>query len=62
MSWKRCWEVTTTRTGSKLGKVSGEVFWSRTDMDSEMFLGPAGESFNFQPKHKSNSYEIQAEG
>ncbi|SMR41900.1 unnamed protein product [Zymoseptoria tritici ST99CH_1E4] len=29
---------------------------------SEMFLGKAHENFNFQPKHKSNSYEIQAEG
>ncbi|KAK0618021.1 hypothetical protein B0T17DRAFT_609206 [Bombardia bombarda] len=29
---------------------------------SEMFLGPAPTSFNFQPKHKSNSYEIEAEG
>lgn len=24
---------------------------------SEMFLGPAGDSFNFTPKHKSSSYE-----
>jgi len=29
---------------------------------SEMFLGPASPSFKFQPKHKSNSYEIEAEG
>ncbi|TVY78383.1 tRNA-dihydrouridine(47) synthase [NAD(P)(+)] [Lachnellula suecica] len=29
---------------------------------SEMFLGPAHKNFQFQPKHKSNSYEIQAEG
>ncbi|KAF7961073.1 hypothetical protein EAE96_000740 [Botrytis aclada] len=29
---------------------------------SEMFLGPAHEGFKFQPKHKSNSYEIEAEG
>ncbi|KAI1106167.1 FMN-linked oxidoreductase [Jackrogersella minutella] len=29
---------------------------------SEMFLGPAHPSFKFQPKHKSNSYEIEAEG
>jgi len=29
---------------------------------SEMFLGPAHKDFNFQPKHKSNSYEIEAEG
>lgn len=28
---------------------------------SEMFLGPAHKDFNFQPKHKSNSYEIEAE-
>jgi len=30
--------------------------------DSEMFLGPAHEDFRFEPKHKSNSYEIEAEG
>ncbi|KEF57118.1 tRNA-dihydrouridine synthase 3 [Exophiala aquamarina CBS 119918] len=29
---------------------------------SEMFLGKAHKDFRFQPKHKSNSYEIQAEG
>jgi tRNA-dihydrouridine synthase 3 len=29
---------------------------------SEMFLGPAPPEFKFQPKHKSNSYEIDAEG
>lgn len=29
---------------------------------SEMFLGPAHKDFRFQPKHKSNSYEIEAEG
>ncbi|EME82979.1 uncharacterized protein MYCFIDRAFT_153683 [Pseudocercospora fijiensis CIRAD86] len=29
---------------------------------SEMFLGPAHKDFNFQPKHRSNSYEIEAEG
>ncbi|KAI0594782.1 hypothetical protein F4775DRAFT_572419 [Biscogniauxia sp. FL1348] len=29
---------------------------------SEMFLGPAHPNFAFQPKHKSNSYEIDAEG
>lgn len=29
---------------------------------SEMFLGPAHRDFQFQPKHKSNSYEIEAEG
>ncbi|KAG9238079.1 tRNA-dihydrouridine(47) synthase [NAD(P)(+)] [Amylocarpus encephaloides] len=29
---------------------------------SEMYLGPAHEDFRFQPKHKSNSYEIEAEG
>jgi tRNA-dihydrouridine synthase 3 len=29
---------------------------------SEMFLGSAGPNFQFLPKHKSNSYEIEAEG
>lgn len=29
---------------------------------SEMFLGKAHPDFVFQPKHKSNSYEIEAEG
>ncbi|KAF8846799.1 tRNA-dihydrouridine(47) synthase [NAD(P)(+)] [Acephala macrosclerotiorum] len=29
---------------------------------SEMFLGPSHKDFKFQPKHKSNSYEIEAEG
>lgn len=29
---------------------------------SEMFLGPVPTEFKFQPKHKSNSYEIEAEG
>jgi hypothetical protein len=29
---------------------------------SEMFLGPAHKDFRFEPKHKSNAYEIQAEG
>lgn len=29
---------------------------------SEMFLGPAHPDFKFQPKHKSNSYEMEAEG
>lgn len=29
---------------------------------SEMFLGPAHKDFNFQPKHKSNSYDNEAEG
>jgi len=31
-------------------------------VSSEMFLGPAHKDFQFQPKHKSNSYEIEAEG
>ena len=31
-------------------------------MNSEMFLGPAHPDFRFEPKHKSNSYEIEAEG
>jgi tRNA-dihydrouridine synthase 3 len=30
--------------------------------DSEMFLGPAHKDFKFQPKHKSHSYDIEAEG
>jgi tRNA-dihydrouridine synthase 3 len=29
---------------------------------AEMFLGKAGDGFKFVPKHKSNSYEIDAEG
>lgn len=29
---------------------------------SDMFLGPANKNFKFEPKHKSNSYEIEAEG
>ncbi|KAL9086617.1 MAG: hypothetical protein Q9165_007060 [Trypethelium subeluteriae] len=29
---------------------------------SEMFLGPAHKDFQFEPKHKSNSFEIEAEG
>lgn len=29
---------------------------------SEMFLGSAHKDFKFQPKHKSNSYEMEAEG
>ncbi|KAJ4292702.1 tRNA-dihydrouridine synthase 3 [Kalmusia sp. IMI 367209] len=29
---------------------------------SEMFLGPAAEGFKFEPKHKSNAYEFEAEG
>ncbi|KUJ24249.1 tRNA-dihydrouridine(47) synthase [NAD(P)(+)] [Mollisia scopiformis] len=29
---------------------------------SEMYLGPSHKDFKFQPKHKSNSYEIEAEG
>ncbi|CAG8953182.1 hypothetical protein HYFRA_00003382 [Hymenoscyphus fraxineus] len=29
---------------------------------SEMYLGKAHKDFRFQPKHKSNSYEIEAEG
>lgn len=29
---------------------------------SEMFLGKAPEDFFFVPKHKSNSYDIEAEG
>ena len=33
-----------------------------TEDCSEMFLGPAHKDFKFEPKHKSNSYEIEAEG
>ncbi|KAI9677167.1 MAG: tRNA-dihydrouridine synthase 3 [Trizodia sp. TS-e1964] len=29
---------------------------------SDMFLGPAHKDFRFEPKHQSNSYEIEAEG
>lgn len=29
---------------------------------SEWFLGKAHANFHFAPKHKSNSYEIEAEG
>ncbi|KAJ9645646.1 tRNA-dihydrouridine synthase 3 [Knufia peltigerae] len=29
---------------------------------SEMFLGPAHKDFQFVPKHKSNAYEMEAEG
>jgi tRNA-dihydrouridine synthase 3 len=29
---------------------------------SEMFLGPAHKDFKFQPKYKSHSYDIEAEG
>ncbi|KAF1851457.1 tRNA-dihydrouridine(47) synthase [NAD(P)(+)] [Cucurbitaria berberidis CBS 394.84] len=29
---------------------------------SEIFLGPAHPNFKFEPKHKSNAYEIEAEG
>lgn len=29
---------------------------------SDMFLGPANENFRFEPKHKSSSYEVEAEG
>lgn len=33
-----------------------------TFVHSEMFLGPAPGGFKFEPKHKSNSYEVEAEG
>lgn len=32
------------------------------EFSSEMFLGPAHKDFRFEPKHKSNAYEVQAEG
>ena len=38
------------------------VLCSLADCCSEMFLGPAHRDFKFEPKHKSNSYEIEAEG
>ena len=64
MSLKRFSVATTFKTGSR----SGNMFLSQTlrlqmlKLCSEMFLGPAHKDFNFQPKHKSNSYEIEAEG
>lgn len=45
--------------------VSRSSMWSKSADEivySEMFLGPAHKDFQFQPKHKSNSYEIEAEG
>lgn len=45
------------RLGFHLVAVSNANPWF-----SEMFLGPAHRDFRFQPKHKSNSYEIEAEG
>lgn len=29
---------------------------------SEIFLGPAHPDFRFEPKHKSNSYDMEGEG
>lgn len=29
---------------------------------AEMVLGKAGDEFKFVPKHKSNSYDMEAEG
>ncbi|KAF2493657.1 FMN-linked oxidoreductase [Lophium mytilinum] len=35
---------------------------SLTLWHSEMFLGPTHPNFRFEPKHKSNSYDLEAEG
>jgi hypothetical protein len=37
-------------------------WWAELTFDSEMFLGPAHPNFKFEPKHKSNAHDIEAEG
>ena len=61
---KRFLGATTTRTGSRLGDshMQKPLCMQMLTVGSEMFLGPSHKDFNFQPKHKSNSYEIEAEG
>ena len=61
---KRFWGAAITRTGSRSGDIHIQkpLCMQMLTTSSEMFLGPAHKDFNFQPKHKSNSYEIEAEG